>query len=294
MVRKQWIGLALGAAVAVSIALLFVTLARERTGEPLSGKALAGEARQGTLTVDLDPAVANVRVRAARVAGRPIVLIDAGHGGRDPGAPGVSGTVHESSLALAMARELADVLEARGRVRVALTREDDRYLTLEQRAAIARRLQAGLFVSLHMDSAPNPLAHGATVYSLSDVASSAEAAKFAAAENAAGGALSSDADGSVRALLADVALREQMASSAGLATRMLRRAAGRVTLRPRAHQFAAFHVLRRAETPAVLIEAGYISNVGDEEMLMTSEGRAPLILVLAQAIEADLAMRATR
>lgn len=294
MVRKQQIGLALGAAVAVLVALLFVALAGERSGAPLSGKVLAGEARQGSLTVDLDPAIANVRVRQARVAGRPIVLIDAGHGGRDPGAPGVSGTVRESALALAMAHELADVLEARGRVRVALTREDDRYLTLEQRAAIARRLQAGLFVSLHMDSAPNPLAHGATVYSLSDVASSAEAANFAAAENAAGGALSSDADGSVRALLADVALREQMESSAGLATRMLRRAAGRVVLRPRAHQFAAFHVLRRAETPAVLIEAGYISNVDDEAMLMTKDGRAPLVLVLAQAIEADLATRAAR
>ena len=294
MVRKQKIGLALGAAVAVPIALLFVALAREPTGEPLPGKALAGEARQGSLTVDLDPAIANVRVRPARVPGRPIVLIDAGHGGHDPGAPGVSGTVRESALALAMARELADVLEARGRVRVALTREDDRYLTLEQRAAIARRLQAGLFVSLHMDSAPNPLAHGATVYSLSDVASSAEAANFAAAENAAGGALSSEADGSVRALLADVALREQMESSAGLATRMARRAAGRVELRPRAHQFAAFHVLRRAETPAVLVEAGYISNLDDEAMLRTKEGRAPLVLVLAQAIEADLAMRAVR
>ena len=294
MERKRKIGLAIGAAVVAAAILLSVALARERTGGEPAGVALAGEARQGSLTVDLNQAMADVRVRAAKVPGRPIVLIDAGHGGRDPGAPGVSGTIRESALALAMARELADLLEARGRVRVALTREDDRYLTLEQRAAIARRLQAGLFISIHMDSAPNPLAHGATVYSLSDVASSAEAANFAAAENAAGGALSSDADGSVRALLADVALREQMESSAGLATRMLRRAAGRVALRPRAHQFAAFHVLRRAETPAVLVEAGYISNADDEAMLMTKQGRAPLVLVLAQAVEADLATRAGR
>lgn len=294
MERKRKIGLAIGAAVVAAAILLSVALARERTGGEPAGVALAGEARQGSLTVDLNQAMADVRVRAAKVPGRPIVLIDAGHGGRDPGAPGVSGTIRESALALAMARELADLLEARGRVRVALTREDDRYLTLEQRAAIARRLQAGLFISIHMDSAPNPLAHGATVYSLSDVASSAEAANFAAAENAAGGALSSDADGSVRALLADVALREQMESSAGLATRMLRRAAGRVALRPRPHQFAAFHVLRRAETPAVLVEAGYISNADDEAMLMTKQGRAPLVLVLAQAVEADLATRAGR
>ena len=294
MERKRRIGLAVGVAVVAAVALLFVTLARQRVDAGEGGTALAGEARQGSLTVDLDPAVANVRVRQARVAGRPIVLIDAGHGGRDPGASGVSGSIRESALALALARELADLLEARGRLRVALTREDDRYLTLEQRAAMARRLQAGLFVSIHMDSAPNPLAHGATIYSLSDVASSAEAANFAAAENSAGGALSSDADGSVRALLSDVALREQMESSAGLATRMVRRATGRVTLRPRAHQFAAFHVLRRAETPAVLVEAGYISNADDETMLMTKEGRAPLVLVLAQAIEADLATRTAR
>ncbi len=279
--------------MAAAILLHFAPSGIRKSKDPLS-LALAGEARQGGLTFELDPAVADVRVRQAKVPGRPIVLIDAGHGGRDPGAPGVSGTVHENALALAMARELADLLEARGRVRVALTREDDRYLTLEQRAGIARRLHAGLFVSIHMDSAPNPLAHGATVYSLSDVASSAEAANFAAAENGAGGALSSDEDGSVRALLADVALREQMEASAGLATRMVRRAAGRVTLRPHPHQFAAFHVLRRAETPAVLIEAGYISNAGDEAMLMTAEGRAPLVLALAQAIEADLATRAAQ
>jgi len=98
----------------------------------------------------------------------------------------------------------------------------------------------------------------------------------------------------VRALLADVALREQMEDSAGLAERMLQRAAGRVELRPRPHQFAAFHVLRRAETPAVLVEAGYISNADDEAKLMTRDGRAPLVLALAQAIEADLAARTSR
>ena len=239
-------------------------------------------------------AVSDVRVREARLPGRPIVLIDPGHGGRDPGAPGISGTTQEKDLALAMSRELADLLEKRGRVRVALTREQDRYLTLEQRAGIARRLQAALFLSIHMDSAPNPLAKGATIYSLSDVASSAEAARFAEAENGSDGALSSETDDLVRALLSDVALREQMEESAGLAERLLRRAAGRVELRPRPHQFAAFHVLRRAETPAVLVEAGYISNAEDEAALMTKEGRAPLVLALAQAIEADIALRAIR
>lgn len=278
----------------VVVGLLATGVWRGQTGVVGDAISLIGEARTGKLTLDLPKAVANVRVREAKLPGRPIVLIDPGHGGRDPGASGVSGTTKEKDLTLAMAKELADLLEQRGRVRVAMSREEDRYLTLEQRAVIARRLQASLFLSLHMDSAPNPLAKGATIYSLSDIASSAEAARFAQAENAAGGALSTERDDSVRALLADVALREQMEASAGLAERLLRRAAGRVELRPRPHQFAAFHVLRRAETPAVLIEAGYISNADDEAMLMTKEGRAPLVLALAQAVEADLAMRNTR
>jgi N-acetylmuramoyl-L-alanine amidase len=294
MDRRGKIGLAaVGAALALAT-LLAMAAARGRGGVVGDAIALIGEARTGGLTLILPEAVMDVRVREARLPGRPIVLIDPGHGGRDPGAPGVSGTIREKDLTLAMAKELADLLEQRGRVRVALTREDDKYLTLDQRASIARRLQAGLFLSLHMDSAPNPLAKGATVYSLSDVASSAEAARFAQAENRSEEALSSEPDDSVRALLADVALREQMEISAGLAERLLRRAAGRVELRPRPHQFATFHVLRRAETPAVLVEAGYISNADDEAMLMTKEGRAPLVLALAQAVEADMATRAER
>ena len=255
------------------------------------GRVLVGEARRGGLTMALPDAVADVRIRDARTPGRPIVLIDPGHGGRDPGALGVSRTVAEKQLTLAMATELADLLEKRGRVRLALTREDDRYLSLDQRAAIARRIGASLFISLHMDSAPNPLARGTTLYSLSDVASSAEAARFANAENRAGEPLSSASDGSLRSILSDLALRGQMEQSAELARRTVRRAAGRVALRPRPHQFAAFHVLRRADTPALLVEAGYISNVEDEALLMTPAGRAPLVLVLAQAIEADLAAR---
>lgn len=286
--------MAVGAGALLAVAALAWALGTQRSGRTLAGIALPGEARQGELTVQLPKALADVRIRDARTPGRPIVLIDPGHGGKDPGASGVSGTAFEKQLTLVMSQELAELLEERGRVRVALTRESDIYLTLEQRALIARRLQAALFLSLHMDSAPNPLAKGVTVYSLSDVASSAEAARFAQAENADGGALSTEVDGSVRALLADVALREQMEDSAGLAERLLRRADGRVELRPRPHQFAAFHVLRRAETPAVLVEAGYISNADDEAKLLTREGRAPLVLALAQAVEADLATRAAR
>ena len=274
--------LVVGAATLVGVGI--------RRGD-LPGKALVGEARDASLTLDLPSAVADVAVSEARVPGRPIVLIDPGHGGHDPGSKSVSGAVEEKALTLALSTELRDLLVARGRVRVAMTRLDDRYVALEQRADIARRLGAGLFVSIHMDHAPNPLARGVTIYSLADVASDADAARFAVAENKVATPLSSEPEGNVRAMLSDLALRDQMEDSAALAERIVRRAAGPVLLRPRPHQFAAFHVLRRADTPAVLVEAGYISNVDDEAALVTPQGRVPLVLALAQAIEADLATR---
>lgn len=251
-----------------------------------------GEARSGSLTVDLAPAVENIAVDGP--PGRPIVVIDAGHGGRDPGATAVSGNITEKVLTLALAQELRAKLLQRGRVRVALTRTADRYLTLEQRADVARRLNASLYISLHMDSAPNPLARGATVYSLSDVASDAEAERVAQAENAASGGVSSDRNGSVREILSDLALRDQMSASAELAARLVRKASDTVELRPEPHRFAAFHVLRRAEAPAVLFEAGYISNADDEVMLTDPTRRARIGDALASAIEADVAARRNR
>ena len=253
----------------------------------LAGRS--GEAAGTSLTVNLPPAATD-RIYGSPVArGRPIVVIDAGHGGRDPGARSVSGEIAEKDLTLALARELRDDLVKRGRVRVAMTRDDDRYLTLDDRAAVARRLNAGLFVSLHMDSAPNPLARGASVYSLSDIASDAEAARFAAAENR--GAAADGAIGSVQAILSDLAMRAQMSASADLAARLVNKSAGRFELRPEPHRFASFHVLRRAATPAVLFEAGYISNTDDEALLRTPEHRSAIALALAQAIEADVAAR---
>src|SRR3954469_14011704 len=156
-----------------------------------------GAASQSSLTVNLPPAATDRIYSAPQARGRPIVVIDAGHGGRDPGARSVSGEASEKDLTLALARELRDDLVKRGRVRVAMTRDDDRYLTLDDRAAVARRLNAAMFISLHMDSAPNPLARGASVYSLSDVASDADAARFALAENRNEGS-SNEGDGSVQ------------------------------------------------------------------------------------------------
>lgn len=253
--------------------------------------AIAGRssdaAAQTSLTIALPPA-AHDRIYASPVAkGRPIIVIDAGHGGKDPGATSVSGQVHEKDLTLALAQALRDELVKRGRVRVAMTRDDDRYLSLDDRAAVARRLDAAMFVSIHIDSAANPLARGASVYSLSDVASDAEAARLAARENADSG--SSSAGGSVDGMLEDLAMRSQMTQSAQLASKLVSRAEGRVELRPNPHRFAAFHVLRRADAPAMLFEAGYLSNADDELLLREPREREKMVLALSSAIEAEVA-----
>jgi N-acetylmuramoyl-L-alanine amidase len=270
-----------GVAVAIAAAAAVVLAAGGRSSDASA---------QSSLTVNLPPP-ARDRIYASPAArGRPIVVIDAGHGGRDPGATSVSGEIREKQLTLVLAQALRDELVKRGRVRVAMTRDDDRYLTLDDRAAVARRLSAAMFVSIHIDSAPNPLARGASVYSLSDVASDAEAASVAARENA--GEDQGARGNAVDMMLADLAMRSQMGASADLASRLVNKAAGRVELRPNPHRFAAFHVLRRAEAPAVLFEAGYLSNADDELLLRNPEERAKMVLALAQAIEADVAAHA--
>src|SRR3954454_17412486 len=179
---------------------------------------------QSSLTVNLPPPASD-RVYASPVArGRPVVVIDAGHGGRDPGATSVSGQVREKQLTLILAQALRDELVKRGRVRVAMPRDDDRYLTLDERAGVAQRLAAAMFVSIHLDSAANPLARGASVYSLSDVASDAEAAALAAQENQGAGL--GPPGVSVDAMLSDLAMRAQMTASADLAARLVTKSGG--------------------------------------------------------------------
>ena len=149
-----------------------------------------------------------------------------------------------------------------------------------------------MFVSLHMDSAPNPLARGASVYSLSDVASDAEAARFAASENAGLHGRRKQRLGRVDPVRSrDARANERFGRPCGAAGQ---KSAGRFELRPDPHRFAAFHVLRRAGAPAVLFEAGYISNADDELLLRSPEHRSESRSALAQAIEADVAAHARR
>jgi len=230
-------------------------------------------------------------------ASRPLVVIDAGHGGHDPGAG--ADALKEKAVTLALAEALRDRLLAAGGVRVALTRSTDRFLLLPERAAIARQLKADLFISIHADSSTNPEAAGATLYTLSDRGSNDEAARIAAAENRAdtinGVTLTGQSD-AVSAILVDLSQRESAAQAEAFARLVLREGTneaerGRIDFRERSIQSAAFIVLKSADVPSVLFEAGYLSNPADAARLASPEGRQAFAEITARAIRVHFARR---
>jgi len=224
-------------------------------------------------------------------ASRPLVVIDAGHGGHDPGASGQQGE-REKAVTLALALALRDALLADGRVRVALTRGTDRFLALEERSGIARRLRADLFVSVHADAAESPEATGATVYTLSDRGSSAVADQVARRENEAdtvnGVPISGQSD-AVAAILVNLSQREMRERSKRFAALVLREGAQSVRFHTDPDREAAFVVLKSLDLPSALIEAGYISSPDDARALANPAWRRTFAKAVASAIQIYLA-----
>ncbi|KQM65468.1 MULTISPECIES: N-acetylmuramoyl-L-alanine amidase [unclassified Sphingomonas] len=227
-------------------------------------------------------------------ADRPLVVIDAGHGGHDPGAISPHGGMQEKDLTLKTARAVRDALLASGRVRVALTRDRDEFLVLQERYAIARRLGASLFISIHCDSADNPQATGASIYTLSEVASDREAARLAARENKADilagvdlGRQSAD----ISSILIDLTQRETMNASAGFARLLGREATGVIPLKPNYHRMASLMVLKAPDLPSILFETGYLSNEADAQRLDSAEGRRAIAKSVERAVEVYFARR---
>ena len=231
-------------------------------------------------TVDLPP------IQGPEDSSRPLVVIDAGHGGHDPGASGA--TVKEKTLALALARALRDRLLREGGVRVALTRDDDTFLVLEERAEIARALGADLFLSIHADSAGDRAGvSGASVYTLSARASSEAAALFAARENSAdivNGVALADQDQAVSAILVDLSQRRSQAQSDEFAGLILREGEGALAFHPQARRSAALVVLKAPDVPSALFEAGFISNPEEAGRLASPAGQARFAEAMARAI----------
>lgn len=233
-------------------------------------------------------------VSGPRDPGRPLVVIDAGHGGHDPGASGEA--VKEKTLTLALARALRDQLLRGGGVRVALTRDDDRFLALDERAEIARRLGADLFLSIHADSAGEKEGvTGASVYTLSANASSEAAARFAARENSAdtvNGVPLANQNQTVNAILVELSQRRAQAQSDEFASLILREGEGALGFHPQARRSAALVVLKSPDVPSALLEAGFVSNPEEAGRLASPEGQLRFAEAMARAIRVYFARQA--
>ncbi|HEY3847080.1 MAG TPA: N-acetylmuramoyl-L-alanine amidase [Acetobacteraceae bacterium] len=223
---------------------------------------------------------------------KPLVMLDPGHGGKDPGAIGVSGT-YEKHVSLASALELKHLLEAGGRYRVALTRARDVFVPLDDRVARAQAHGAALFVSMHADALADHAVRGASIYTLANTASDAQTAALAQRENSAdryGGPVLS-ASPEVARILASLVRRETRVGS----VRMARDLAGSldqdVPMLPNPERHAGFVVLKAADIPSVLVEMGFMSNPRDEAALRRPEHRRMIAIAMQRAVDAFFAAR---
>jgi N-acetylmuramoyl-L-alanine amidase len=218
----------------------------------------------------------------------PVVVLDPGHGGKDPGAIGVSGT-YEKQVALAAAQELRRQLEASGRYRVELTRARDVFIPLEDRVGIAQSRRAALFVSMHADALTDHSVRGASVYTLSDNASDAQTAALAQRENSADrylGPQFRDTPPDVARILASLVRQETRAGSARLSREVVGALDHDVRLLQNPARHAGFVVLKAADIPSVLVEMGFMSNPQDEAALRQASHRVQVAAAMKRAVDA--------
>jgi N-acetylmuramoyl-L-alanine amidase len=222
-----------------------------------------------------------VKAHAKPLSLKKVIVIDAGHGGHDPGAIGAQG--YEKDVNLAAAKALKTRLERSGRYRVVLTRGADVYVPLESRVRIAQRADADLFLSLHSDSAPDADLRGASVYTLSDKASG-RSARFVSGDDWFMKA-SLTGDQSVSDILLDLTQRATRNRSAAFAQMLVNRIEGKAPLLRRSQRDAGFMVLLAPDVPAVLLEMGFVSNPDDETFLRDPVHRARLMDAVGDAID---------
>ncbi len=232
-----------------------------------------------------EPAVTERQRRSA--AARPVVVIDPGHGGVDPGAIGVGG-VYEKHITLAMAKQLRTLLLKSGRYEVVLTRDRDIFVPLRERVAIARRAKGDLFISLHADSHPNRNTRGLSIYTLSEKSSDREAQLLADKENKAdiiAGMDFSEESPEVTGILIDLAQRESMNLSAQFASLAVGELDRKVRTLDNTHRFAGFAVLKAPDIPSVLLEMGYLSNPDEVRLLQQAQYRDRMADSMVHAVD---------
>ena len=243
---------------------------------PLTTRPLAPSARP-----------APVITRAPERKGVRVVVIDAGHGGKDPGA--IGSRAHEKDVTLAAARALRDRLEKTGRYKVVLTRSGDTYVPLDGRVQIARAADADLFISLHADSGPTADVRGASVYTLSEKGERRVASVLRKDDWLMPASLG--ADRTVSDILLDLTQRATRNRSAVFAEMLLEEISDQTTLLRRSHRDANLAVLLAPDVPAVLLEMGFVNNPEDERALTDPRQRARLMDAVGDAIDAWFAQQ---
>jgi N-acetylmuramoyl-L-alanine amidase len=240
------------------------------------------------------PATTAALTPTARPDERPLIVIDPGHGGIDNGTQ--SGGEMEKNLVLGFGLALRDRIEKSGKYRVIMTRTDDTFIPLNDRVKVARTQSAALFVSIHADALPRREgdAQGATIYTLSDKASDAEAERLADTENKAdaiGGVNLTDEPTDVADILIDLAQRETKTFSNRFAHLLMTEMKTNVRMHKNPLKSAGFRVLKAPDVPSVLVELGYVSNKDDLEHLVSESWRNKTVGSMAQAIDAFFAKR---
>jgi len=218
---------------------------------------------------------------------KKIVVLDPGHGGKDPGAIGRSYKTYEKNVTLSMGKELRKQLEAKG-FKVYMTRSTDIFIPLRQRVAIARSYHADLFISLHADSTYNRKAQGLSIYTLSETASDKEAAALAERENKADiidGMDFSDNSPEINDVLISLSQNDSRNKSSKFAAYVVNEMRRIVKLVTNTHKFAGFAVLKAPDIPSVLVELGYLSNYNEEKYLRDPSYRKKLAVAIAKAVE---------
>jgi N-acetylmuramoyl-L-alanine amidase len=255
---------------------------------PLARRVLLGHGVAGLFLLPARLAEAARRPARPPAAGpAPLVMLDPGHGGKDPGAIGVAGT-YEKHVALAAALELKRQLEAGGRYRVALTRARDTFIPLDGRVAQAQAHGAALFVSMHADALNDHDVRGASVYTLAPTASDAQTAALARRENSADRFAGPEFHGAppeVAQILASLVRQETRVGSSRLARDLVGSLDRDLPMLPNPSRHAGFVVLKAADIPSVLVEMGFMSNPRDEAALRRPDHRARVAAAMKRAVD---------
>lgn len=221
--------------------------------------------------------------KASKATRKPVIVIDPGHGGTDPGAIGAKGT-YEKTITTKAADELAARLRKSGRYTVILTRNDDSYVDHDDRLRIARTGQADLFISIHADSAGSKTVRGASVYTLADRAKG-RSKRIVNNQNWILDVDLSEQSDPVGDILVDLAQRKTESQSDAFAEILLEELKGNTKLVGNSHRRAGYYVLLAPDVPAVLLELGFLSNAQDEKLLKTKKHRTKILAAVERAID---------